>query len=445
MKRAWSRIRKQLETADRDGLESLRQPATDQAIDDAQLRLGCELPDDYLESLRVHDGQDDESLFDGWRLLSLAEVGDNAATLGHLLDSGEFEGYETDHDSKVRDAWWHRAWIPVFGNGFGDFVCIDLAPAGRGRGGQLVLFGHDDAERIVLASSFKAWMQKIAREMAKQEAAPRAEPVVVTLEGVQHLVRNTKMAQKHAVQGRWQLALAALTRFREHGDVRAAASLVYLYAYSGEWDRVLDVAGSAITATDAFPHNNVPMEIAALVSRAGQETGDWDAAGRIAKETPVVYGNALLTRAVEQEQDVFTQLLEEAPRKSQQECARDWADYERKGVPSTYSQTDERRKRHRFMMAAEYEQREVAVALMRDHPDSCMFRDAVGLANWFEPDDAWREIATRLHSWIPVYYEQVAPAVLLTSSATRALMTPSRCREVLETPRVRWWWDYQKS
>ena len=91
MKRAWSRIHAHL-AAHPDRLASLRDPVDEAAVAEAERTLGVELPADYVASLRIHDGQNDEALYDGWRLLALAEVVESAGSLRHLLEAGEFEG-----------------------------------------------------------------------------------------------------------------------------------------------------------------------------------------------------------------------------------------------------------------------------------------------------------------------------------------------------------------
>ncbi len=446
MNKTWRKIHKTRGAQEPALLESLRDGASEDQIAEAQRTMNVEFPDDYIESLRVHDGQNDEQLYDYWRLLPLHEVCTEAAEMRHLLDAGEFDGLKTNADKKVQAGWWRRDWIPVMADGFGDFICLDMGPGRTGKPGQVVEFLHDDAERRVLSRGFKAFLQKVARELGSRP--PEAlSPVLVGEGDREHLFRNPKQAQVFAVRGHSALALAALEQFHAQGSASAAASIVYLQAYLGNWQAVLDHAAPAVSDVDAFPHRNVPVELAALVSRAGAETGDWAAVARIAEVLPSVYGHAheWLTAAAQAREDAFSRQL--AGRKtappSVEECAQQWADYERRGVPSTYSQNEASRRRHRFLMAVQYDQREIALELMKSHPEVCKFDDAVRIASWQEPEPALEAIVSRLASWLPVYSAQVAPAVLLTDPLVSGWMTKEWCRTVLETPRARWWWDFK--
>ena len=442
MKRSWERIHKQLEDKNRDGMNALRPPATFEEVKRAQIELGYEFPEEYIESLYIHDGQQEYKLYGQWRLLPLDEVRKNAEIMRHLLDAGEFDGYQTKKDKELRNSWWRSGWIPVFADDYGDLICIDLEPSKYGNYGQVMMFCHDGAERTVLAKSFKAWMKRVARELTKKtpESESRIRPIQVSLDGKKYLIQNPEMAQKRALQGDWKLSLEALEMFRNQGDASAAASVAYLRAFLGEWNAVIEIAPSVITATDVFPHINVPSEIARLVVRAGMETGDWSGVANVAEQTPEKYGSARkwLLDSVAKRQDVYkSEINLPSNTRSESDNVRLWKAYKRAGVPSTYSKNEVSRMRHRFLMAVEYDRRIIACNIMKTHPSACEFLDAVRIAGWFDPEQAWEEIVNRLDSWSPVYDAQVAPAELLTNHVTREWMTFERCLQVLETPRVR--------
>ncbi len=446
MQRTWTRIEKELTRISTDRAESLRPPADNAIIKEASKAMDLEMPSDLVDSLHVHDGQNNETLFEGWRALSTAEIGQQWKAMKHLYDEGVFKEFETDNDGKMNSDWWCPGWIPVFENGFGDLVCVDTSPTKRGRMGQVVLFLHDDAERFVLANSFKTWMQKIARELAKTDADTPAQSVTLTSGDRDLHFRNAKAAQLHAMKGHPIEALEALEQFSILGDSTAQASVIILRACLGEWDAVLQHAPDVLIDTETFFHLNVPFEIAGLVARAGAETAKWSRVAEIAQLTPGRYGNASkwLAESANEQRDAFGNAISMArAKRSQGQNEEAWAKYEEDGVPPTYSQSEERRLQHRFKMAVAYDRREVALELAKSHPNTCEFRDAVDIAHWFDPDQAWELISSRLDSWHPVAYAQVAPPELITNTVTRTWMTPERCRQILESPRVRWWWDFK--
>lgn len=206
------------------------------------------------------------------------------------------------------------------------------------------------------------------------------------------------------------------------------------------------MAARVVPDLDEFPARNVRHEHAALLARAGVHTGRWDRIKEIAPTYNEIHGDgsARLMESAKKAADLFNRPGTVSER-SESENAERWAAYEKKGVPSTYSRTEESRRRHRFKMALRYDRQEIAFALMQSHPDVCEFEEALRIFDLYEdPDEAWKSIITRLESWHPVFWCQVAPLELLTAVGVRDLMTPKRCLQVLSTPRARPWWEISR-
>jgi cell wall assembly regulator SMI1 len=159
--------------------KSWRPPAKDGAIEKLQGKLGKSLPADFAESLRVHDGQKadaEDGLFPfadevlgampAFRLLPLAEISREWTMMKKLHDRGEFDGRQTKPGRGVRRDWWATGWIPIADDGGGDYFCVDLAP-GKGRtAGQVIVFLHDMDERPLVAKSYAAWLERLAKGLA---------------------------------------------------------------------------------------------------------------------------------------------------------------------------------------------------------------------------------------------------------------------------------------
>lgn len=145
-----------------EGLASLNPPATDDEIAALEQALGVRLPQDYVDCLRVHNGQSDGAggLFDNSEFLSTTAVLDQWAVWKDLLASGEFEGITSEPQAGIRDDWWNARWIPFTHNGGGDHYCLDLAPAEGGQLGQVITMWHDAGDREIEAASFGAWLAR---------------------------------------------------------------------------------------------------------------------------------------------------------------------------------------------------------------------------------------------------------------------------------------------
>ncbi|MEB4632965.1 SMI1/KNR4 family protein [Burkholderia contaminans] len=144
----------------------LNGPASDDEIAALQTALGTQLPDAFVDSLRVHDGQADSgNEFSGSdALLSAHEILAQWRIWKGLVDGGDFDGMESEPDPGIRDDWYNLKWIPFTHDGSGNHLCIDLDPAEDGFPGQVIRVWHDDARRERIAGSFSAWLVRVADE-----------------------------------------------------------------------------------------------------------------------------------------------------------------------------------------------------------------------------------------------------------------------------------------
>ena len=58
--------------------------------------------------------------------------------------------------------WWRRGWVPLFDNGGGDALCVDLTEQGAGR---VLVYWHDDPDRPVESPSAAEWLRTLAAKM----------------------------------------------------------------------------------------------------------------------------------------------------------------------------------------------------------------------------------------------------------------------------------------
>jgi cell wall assembly regulator SMI1 len=167
----WKRIEKHANKVDKSIKKSLNRAASAQDVEAIEKTCGISLPADFLASCAIHDGQKpgaEESLvpedwFDGpYELLPAETIVREWNMWKSLVDAGEFRNQTSTPDDGIRDAWWHPRWIPIAGNGGGDFLCLDLAPADKGRVGQVIEMRHDSPARRFVAVTFADFLRELA-------------------------------------------------------------------------------------------------------------------------------------------------------------------------------------------------------------------------------------------------------------------------------------------
>lgn len=159
MKQQWERLEAWLKTNNPEILADLNPPASAEVINELEQKLGVQLPHDFVESLRVHDGQRGGAdwLFSGSEFLSSRRILDEWAIWKDLLDGDDFDDAEAVPAAGIKPVWWSPKWIPFTYNGAGDHLCLDLDPSSQGCSGQVITLWHDDGARKKKADSFAQW------------------------------------------------------------------------------------------------------------------------------------------------------------------------------------------------------------------------------------------------------------------------------------------------
>ncbi len=168
----WHRFENWLEQNIPDAIQTLNPGASLEEIETIQNILNIKLPDDYIASCMIHNGQNQESpsLTCWGTLLSLGVISDSSFTtlcaewtmLKGVYDEYGINESEGDRlDNLVKNFWWIPKWIPITSNGGGDGLCLDLDPGENGTQGQVIEFIHDSGSRKVEAPSFRSWFEQL--------------------------------------------------------------------------------------------------------------------------------------------------------------------------------------------------------------------------------------------------------------------------------------------
>jgi cell wall assembly regulator SMI1 len=163
----WRRIEDWLTRNAADIVADLNPPASREAVSDAEQRLGWTLPADVRASFAIHDGQGAAAPwgFPGWRMLPLALAVARFEDLRTLQDQGAFANTVVRARGPLKAVWWSPGWIPLFSNGSGDNLCVDVDPPDGGRVGQVLEYWGRVEQRSVIAPSLTEWLGKYAADL----------------------------------------------------------------------------------------------------------------------------------------------------------------------------------------------------------------------------------------------------------------------------------------
>ena len=170
MNKEFERFKQWLSLNYSDGLIDLNPPATDYEIEELTKILGVELPNDFLDVLRTHNGQKGESawLFDSQEFLSTHRIIEEFNTWKNLLNT-QFQGKSSTPDEGVKNDWWNTNWIPFTSDGCGDHYCLDLSPTNTGTKGQIITLWYESSEREIVAPSFSLWFEEYVEQLYSGE------------------------------------------------------------------------------------------------------------------------------------------------------------------------------------------------------------------------------------------------------------------------------------
>lgn len=140
-------------------LDSLGDGASDQQINEFETSIGTMLPNDYKESLRIHNG---DVYFHSYNYLSIDRALKKWSMMTELNQDGTFEGNEVEGAERglIQNAWWHSKWIPFAEDSGGNMLCIDMAPGINGTKGQIIKMEIQSGPSATGHKSFLDWLRR---------------------------------------------------------------------------------------------------------------------------------------------------------------------------------------------------------------------------------------------------------------------------------------------
>ena len=77
--------------------------------------------------------------------------------------------FTSSPENTIKKKYFHFKWIPIFSDFGGNYIGIDLDPDTKGKKGQIIIFGRDEENMVVLADNLELFFDFLLTEMTKPE------------------------------------------------------------------------------------------------------------------------------------------------------------------------------------------------------------------------------------------------------------------------------------
>lgn len=169
MKDIWNRFENWINQNANKLSTELNEGASDDDIKKLSDNFGLTFPEDFIDFYKIHNGQSDKwdspALINNETLLSTRMILKEWSTWKNLLDEGSFPHPSQPQNSEIRNDWWNPGWIPITTDDSGMMCCLDFAPTEEGNKGQVIGFDSQSSDRVLLANSFRSWIENYVTEL----------------------------------------------------------------------------------------------------------------------------------------------------------------------------------------------------------------------------------------------------------------------------------------
>jgi cell wall assembly regulator SMI1 len=171
---SWRTIEGVLREDAPDVFRALGDPAGDAEVRRLEAALPAQLPSDFVESWKIHDGFRNSylgsiRLFNYWAFLPVSAISEAWKILTELQAECGFGGCQFDVTRRIsNDAHWRSGWVP-FMDADGDKVILDLDPGPTGKVGQIFEWSNSGSFPMrLLADSFDEWLSGLAHRLSRR-------------------------------------------------------------------------------------------------------------------------------------------------------------------------------------------------------------------------------------------------------------------------------------
>ena len=303
--------------------------------------------------------------------------------------------------------------------------------------------------------SFDEWLVAERATCCKQlKTLPKAQAKKIA---TSRKPRSVRKALEAVWNGQIEVAIEALESFAVKGDHYAISALSQLYAFRGEWDKVIANASQAITSNECS--TDTLIILCKLLVATGRRSGDWNHVNEAAAIALKANANHTFDQYHEYIRVAHDKILrnlityaqrqgappheffwvnppEKFPNLSQVQREAKYQNAVRIADSIPFLKTPHDRAEHVFKLMRDVWD-DKAIELYETHGANFLmgWEAAEYVARLYvqrkNPEAAWAAIASNFRK----FSGYLPPIILLTDEHLSTLMTPERCRVVLSTPR----------
>lgn len=152
-------------------LDQLNPPATDEQIRDLETKIGLSLPEQFKELYKINNGERQNKLCGillGFHLYSLDDILREWTSWKEVREDLSEEDLNEMSESAtstpanyIQKRYSIPQWIPLCGDSGGNHIGLDLAPDSWGTSGQIITFGREEDDKIVVGKDLYSFINRL--------------------------------------------------------------------------------------------------------------------------------------------------------------------------------------------------------------------------------------------------------------------------------------------
>lgn len=150
----------------------LNSGASSEELAALERHVGMTLPTSLRQFLSEHNGQSNKAkfgIYKGSQILSTDGICAQWDTWkgidSELMNADCAEFMSSKPEGVIKSMYTNQRWIPLTHDWAGNHVGLDFDPDTRGKIGQVIAFGRDQDEKVLLADSFDEFLHNFASEL----------------------------------------------------------------------------------------------------------------------------------------------------------------------------------------------------------------------------------------------------------------------------------------
>ncbi len=167
--KSWTDFKNAINSKIPELYRGLNSGADEADICNIESKMRVLLPQQLIELYKENNGDDENlicGIIMGFHFYSIDEMYSEWKTWKDISSNPDFmNGYKgtSTPENYIKKMYANPKWIPICGDGSGNHIGIDLDPDVNGKSGQIITFGTDESNKIVIAEDLNSFFERLTR------------------------------------------------------------------------------------------------------------------------------------------------------------------------------------------------------------------------------------------------------------------------------------------